>query len=557
MKNWPVKAKMAAAFGAVVVLVAVQTIFTINRLGAVSNDLGELSSDVLPSVIAIGKMNGDLGDLRVIEAAIVLAASDSELAKAKSQATETLGKWEEHRRDLARLTVHDDDRKASAELTTLAGAYLQSFKTVQSLAEQKKKAEAIAGYKESSADTYEKAMDAMDKEVERQSGDGIKTAESANATATTVSSTVTIAGIAVAVLAAIIATIIVRVIVEALSSLRATITGIEQSGNLSLRAPVGSQDEFGQTAQALNTLLTEIDGIMEATNTVMARVADNDLSRRITIAAKGDAARLKGNVNSSLDALSASLRAVADNIRQVATATGQASAAIGQISDGATSQMNAIKQIAVGINQTARAVDEVSASARQSSTHAREAAALVAEGRGNVDKMVSAVNAIADNGKEITKITDVIGQIAGQTNMLSLNAAIEAARAGEAGKGFAVVAEEVGKLADHSGRSVSEINNLIAKADAETARGVQVARIVGDSIGAIASGVTETDRMAGAIAAAMEQQSAAVEEIRTSVQELSRIGESNATASEEVTATMVELSRIADRTRSEVERFRI
>ena len=150
----------------------------------------------------------------------------------------------------------------------------------------------------------------------------------------------------------------------------------------------------------------------------------------------------------------------------------------------------------------------------------------------------------------------MIGQIASQTNMLSLNAAIEAARAGEAGKGFAVVAEEVGKLADHSGRSVSEINTLVEKADAETSKGVRVAGVVGDSIDQISKGVGESEKMANAIAAAVEQQSASVEEIRASMNQLQSIGESNAAASEEVTATMVELARLADQTRNEVERFR-
>jgi methyl-accepting chemotaxis protein len=349
---------------------------------------------------------------------------------------------------------------------------------------------------------------------------------------------------------------IARGIIRPLAHMRGVIAEVERTGNLSLRVRGDSKDEIGQTATAFDGLMHELNEVMSGANAVMTKLAGNDLGSRITVVAKGDFAQLKDGLNQSLDALSATLRVVIGNVRQVAAATGQASIAIGQISDGSQNQMNAIRQIGTGLAQTARAVEEVSASAQQSSTHARQAATLVNDGRGRIVEMVDTVNAIASSAKEITKITDVIGQIASQTNMLSLNAAIEAARAGEAGKGFAVVAEEVGKLADHSGRSVSEINTLVEKADAETARGVEVAGIVGNSIDLIAKGVGESERMANAIAAAVEQQSASVEEIRANMEQLQTIGETNASASEEVTATMVELARLAEQTRGEVEKFR-
>ncbi len=363
-------------------------------------------------------------------------------------------------------------------------------------------------------------------------------------------------GIIAVVLGAFLAFVLTRSIARPLSGLCGLIKTVEGSGDLSLRAEVTSQDEVGQTAAAFNRLMDELAEVMDGANSVMDKVAANDLSQRITVAARGDFAQLKNNLNRSLDSLSSALRLVIGNIRQVAAAIGQASTAIGQISDGAQSQMNSIRQIAGGINQSAKAVEDVSANARASSTYARQAADLVESGKTQIDEMVSSVNTIATNAKEISKITDTIGQIAAQTNMLSLNAAIEAARAGDAGRGFAVVAEEVGKLAEHSGRSVSEIDDLIEKAGAETERGVAVSMQVKASVDQIANGVAESDRMAGAIASAMEQQSHSVQEIRASIEELSRIGETNASASEEVTATMMELSRLADQTRAEIEQFR-
>lgn len=84
----------------------------------------------------------------------------------------------------------------------------------------------------------------------------------------------------------------------------------------------------------------------------------------------------------------------------------------------------------------------------------------------SITRLEEAVNKVGTASEEITAIVSLIGNIADETNLLSLNASIEAARAGEVGKGFAVVAGEIGKLASNSTESVSNIERLIHEVQA-------------------------------------------------------------------------------------------
>ena len=167
------------------------------------------------------------------------------------------------------------------------------------------------------------------------------------------------------------------------------------------------------------------------------------------------------------------------------------------------------------------------------------------------------VNNIATNSEKINKITEVIEGIANKTNLLSLNAAIEAARAGEHGKGFAVVADEVGKLAVNSAQSSQEIAVLVKQAVEEASRAVSAVFAVSQEMGNIERSAQETDEMLQRIAVALEEQSAAVEQINANLTNVNQIAQSNAAASEEITATVMELAKIADNTRRQVDQFQL
>ncbi len=122
------------------------------------------------------------------------------------------------------------------------------------------------------------------------------------------------------------------------------------------------------------------------------------------------------------------------------------------------------------------------------------------------------IRAMAEAAQKISEVVRLIDEIASQTNLLALNATIEAARAGDAGKGFAVVASEVKALATQTGKATEEISGQIAGVQSATQRSVA-------AIGAIGETITTISSISGAIAAAVEEQSAATREIARNVQQ--------------------------------------
>lgn len=179
---------------------------------------------------------------------------------------------------------------------------------------------------------------------------------------------------------------------------------------------------------------------------------------------------------------------ISDRLKQSADVTREGS---NTVRDASSQVSSATQEQAAAIQETATTLDEISAmvaksvdNARSSSDLANDCFTIAGEGKGTVEQMRNSmedirvnnqnvVSQIENSNKEIEGIinvihnisekTKVINDIVFQTKLLSFNASVEAARAGEHGKGFAVVAEEIGNLAQMSGNSSKEINELLEK----------------------------------------------------------------------------------------------
>ncbi|MDR3591395.1 MAG: methyl-accepting chemotaxis protein [Negativicutes bacterium] len=139
-------------------------------------------------------------------------------------------------------------------------------------------------------------------------------------------------------------------------------------------------------------------------------------------------------------------------------------------------------RMADAISNLASTTEQISAQTEEVSAVCSNLADLVFESQSRV--------------KETDDVLGLIKNVAGQTNLLGLNAAIEAARAGEAGRGFSVVAEEIRKLSGNTAESVKTISDVIKRVQADSSHTAGQLLQMNDVIGQIAQAITQ---VAGAI----------------------------------------------------------
>jgi methyl-accepting chemotaxis protein len=297
--------------------------------------------------------------------------------------------------------------------------------------------------------------------------------------------------------------------------------------------------------------------IVDSIGSVMDHMAEGDLSYYVDAEASGEMENLKHRINASFDDLSVSFTSIRENILQVSNATSEASTAISQIADGAMTQNDAIGQLSNAVDESNTAIGDVRQNTDFANQSIQEMAVSVSLGQDKMQNMMDIVHKISESSRKIDKITDMIGEIANKTNMLSLNASIEAARAGEAGKGFAVVATEVGNLAESASKSVAEINQLVAESVDFTDIAVESAKEVSEEMEEINELTGQNKQVIQQIAVAMEEQSATMDNINNNVANLREIAENNAAASEEITATMMDLSGTASNVMDDLNKFKL
>jgi len=291
-----------------------------------------------------------------------------------------------------------------------------------------------------------------------------------------------------------------------------------------------------QLVQRMKSLSINIDALS---------AGDADLTRRITIRAEDEMGAIGHSVNRFIIYLQ-------NMIGEVTLATGAMSTGLEQLQQTSAHTNRILVRHASETDQTVTAITEMSSTAdtvaqnaaetasftQRANEHADRSRVVVGEASTSVSALIgevaSATHTVENMRQDAARITEtlgVIGAIAGQTNLLALNAAIEAARAGEQGRGFAVVADEVRALAARTQASTSQINEMLARlttgvsssvtamenTQASCQSAADATARVNTGLDEMAGSVSHINNLSTQIATAAEQQSAVTEEINRSM----------------------------------------
>ena len=295
--------------------------------------------------------------------------------------------------------------------------------------------------------------------------------------------------------------------------------------------------------------------VIEALTTGLENLSSGNLGYRINATFAPAYEKLRTEFNAAVGSLSETM----EDISATTDAVRLASSEIGSASDDLSKRT---EQQAASLEETAAALDEITSTVKSSSRRAEEASDMVgatksgAEKSGTVVKnAISAMEKIEESSKQISQIISVIDDIAFQTNLLALNAGVEAARAGEAGKGFAVVAQEVRELAQRSANAAKEIKTLIETSSTHVGAGVSLVNDTGTSLGEIEGQVGKINDLIQSIVTGAREQSTALTEINSAINQMDQVTQQNAAMVEETNAATQGLSGEAVKLEGLVRRF--
>jgi len=325
---------------------------------------------------------------------------------------------------------------------------------------------------------------------------------------------------------------------------------------------------------------------MEEISTVLTQIGENvDLTQHLTQHSDDELGVIAKQVNKLVDNFRNSIKEVATVTNTIHAISSEVSRAViksNEVSDKQKRETDmaaaAIEQMTSALSEVARNTNEADGASKQAESNVNMGNELVKDTIEQVNGLSQefnttsqVVNDLAEESNKVGAVLDVIKTIAGQTNLLALNAAIEAARAGEQGRGFAVVADEVRSLAQRTQSSTQEIESMIEQLQKKSGEAVsaiekgttglqetmeRVGR-VDDSLSSILDSMGTISNLATTIAASTEQQTSVSQEISRNI---SNVADGSGEMVEDFSAlsnSIASLQSASEQMQSSIGRFKV
>jgi methyl-accepting chemotaxis protein len=293
-------------------------------------------------------------------------------------------------------------------------------------------------------------------------------------------------------------------------------------GDLTTHLVVKSRDEIGTLASHFNSFLDKLHQIITETKRQVART--EEISESLSASSDESSAAVH-EISQNLASMAKQIHALDENIQQTSAAVEEIQAVIGNLSQGINRQHDAVSNSSSATEEMIASIASVSDVILRKQ---RKSAELIESTRNGSEKLetttrlISAVYAAADT---IIESVSIIKAIAGQTDLLAMNAAIEAAHAGEAGRGFAVVSDEIRKLSETTKENSGVISDSINRSVETIREAMSATKETEQAFEKVRIEVNEFTETFEEIGATMRELSAGSDQILQSIADLTDISD--------------------------------
>lgn len=320
---------------------------------------------------------------------------------------------------------------------------------------------------------------------------------------------------------------------------------------------VEDDSEVGNMVGAINFMNYNFTNMITELSAVLEKMGQGNYNVELTQEYVGEFEKIKDSMIKIITDTKETLKGIQNAAHEIGSGSEQLAQAATDLAEGSTVQASKISETTAMIDSMAESIESKAKEAEETAQISKEAAKVVHNGNIKMQELKEAISRISDCSKEIHSIIEVIEDIAGQTNLLSLNASIEAARAGEAGRGFAVVAEQVKNLAEQSTQAAGETTRLIQNTIHAVEKGMVIADETEASMTEVMEGAKGATEKMIQMADGLSKEVESVRQIDENIAHVAEIVDSNSATSEETAAISEEQSAQIQTMVQMVEQFEI